>query len=301
MANRHLSRSVALQSLFEWDFNGYKSALVKSVIRRNVAEFAPGLDDTSFINNLVDGVIENQSKLDLIIGKAAPDWPIEQIAIVDRNILRLGLFELLFVDKKEVPARVAINEAIELAKTFGGEQSGKFVNGVLGAVYKEMGEPGKNDIPAKKKRVKDLPYAEMPIERLGGAVVYTNEGSTISLALVHDIFGYWTLSKGHIKVAEEATVGTAREVKEELSLEVEIKDKLGENEYISSDPEKGKIRKQVIYFLAEAKNKQQLQLTKSGGLDEAKWFALPEIADLRMYDDVIPFITKAINLLMPKK
>ncbi|MBI2100102.1 MAG: transcription antitermination factor NusB [Candidatus Vogelbacteria bacterium] len=300
MANRHLSRSVALQSLFEWDFNNYTPAAATTVVRRNVLEFAPGLEDTSFVDSLVGGVMEHQPKLDLIIGKAAPDWPIEQIAIVDRNILRLGLYELLFVDKKEVPARVAINEAIELAKTFGGETSGKFVNGVLGAVYKEMGEPGKADIPAKKKRVKDLPYDQMPIERLGGAVVYLREGGTICLALVHDIFGYWTLSKGHIEATENLLSGTAREIKEELSLDVTVKDKLGENEYISSDPEKGKIRKQVVYFLAEAKDQAQLHLTKSGGLDEARWFNLPEIADLRMYDDVVPFITKAIGLLTKK-
>src|SRR3989344_1868508 len=133
MANRHLSRSVALQSLFEWDFNGYDDASLPAIIKRNALEFAPGLEDPSFVVALVEEIAARRDKLDLIIEKAAPDWPIAQIAIVDRNILRLGLSELLFADKKEVPARVAINEAIELAKTFGGENSGKFINGVLGA------------------------------------------------------------------------------------------------------------------------------------------------------------------------
>ena len=154
MANRHLSRSVSLQSLFEWDFNDYNQATWREVVARNIEEFAPGLDDNTFVYNLVEAVIKQRDKLDLIIEKAAPEWPIAQIAIVDRNVLRLGLYELLFADKKEVPARVAINEAIELAKTFGGENSGKFVNGVLGAIYKEMGEPGKDDIPAKKQAKK---------------------------------------------------------------------------------------------------------------------------------------------------
>jgi transcription antitermination protein NusB len=301
MANRHLSRSLALQTLFEWDFNNYDASQMSGVIVRDAIEFAPGLDDTAFVTNLVDGVVKQKTKLDEIIEKAAPDWPIDQIAIVDRNILRLGLYELLFGRAEEVPSRVAINEAIELAKTFGGENSGRFVNGVLGAVYKEMGEPGKDDIPAKKKRVKNIPYNQMPIEKLGGAVVYCREEGAIYLALVHDIFGYWTLSKGHIEEGEDVPTGTTRELKEELSIVVKITEPLGANEYIASDPEKGKIRKQVNYFLAEAKSKAELKLAPDkGGLTEAKWFSLAEIPDLRMYDDIVPFVTKAIQILKQK-
>ena len=167
MANRHLSRSVSLQSLFEWDFNDYNQATWREVVARNIEEFAPGLDDNTFVYNLVEAVIKQRDKLDLIIEKAAPEWPIAQIAIVDRNVLRLGLHEFLFADKKEVPARVAINEAIELAKTFGGENSGKFVNGVLGAIYKdmvakgEMKEADKIDPKKEKKEKEDAgPAAE---------------------------------------------------------------------------------------------------------------------------------------------
>lgn len=290
-----------MQSLFEWDFHNCDAANIAAAVRRNVAEFAPGLDDDTFIHNLVNNVIKRRAKLDLIIGKAAPDWPVEQIAMVDRNVLRLGLSELLFADRREVPARVAINEAIELAKTFGGENSGKFVNGVLGAVYKEMGEPGKYEVAVKKKQVKDIPYEQMPVEKLGGAVVYSKENGDVRLALVHDIFGYWTLSKGHIDAGEDIKAGVAREIKEELSLDVKVLDRLGDNEYISSDPEKGKLRKQVTYFLAEATSREALQLTKSGGLNQARWFTLPEIVELKMYDDVVPFITRAIKLLSAKK
>lgn len=303
MANRHLSRSIALQSLFEWDFCGYAydADKMRAVVARNVAEFGPGLDDDLFIYKLVEEVIKRREKIDLIIGKAAPDWPIEQIALVDRNVLRVGLCELLFADRSEVPARVAINEAIELAKTFGGENSGKFVNGVLGAVYKEMGEPGKDDIPAKKRIPKDVPYEQMPIEKLGGAVVYARENGQVYLALVHDMFGYWTLSKGHIKPGEEVAAGVAREITEEMSLSVKVLESLGENEYISSDPNKGKLRKQVSYFLAEAEDKNVLKLAKSGGLDEARWFNLNEVLDLKMYDDVVPFVTKALKILAENK
>lgn len=298
MANRHLSRSLAMQSLFEWDVSGLTPDDMTDVIKRNADEFAPGLEDVSFVNDLVTGVIKQKDKLDNIIEKAAPDWPISQIANVDRNILRMGLYELLFGDKSEVPARVAINEAIELAKTFGGENSGRFVNGVLGAVYKEMGEPGKDDIPAKKKRIKDIPFEQMPIDKLGGAVVYASVNGAMSLALVHDVFGYWTLSKGHIQEGEEVSAGVKREIKEEMNLSIEPKDEIGFNEYVASDPERGKLRKQVTYFLAEAENPAEINLAKKGGLDAVKWFPLSEIPDLKIYDDILPIITKAIKMII---
>ncbi len=298
MANRHLSRSVALQSLFEWDLKGFPPDDLRSITDHLVEEFAPGLEENSFIFDLINGVAEQRAKLDRIIVKAAPDWPIDKIAIVDRNVLRLGLYELLFGNRGEVPARVAINEAIELAKTFGGETSGKFVNGVLGAVYKEMGEPGKNDIPAKKKRFEDLPYDQLPTETLAGGVVYhQNQSGQVTLALVHDVFGYWTLSKGHLLPEETPEAGMIREVLEELSLPVVVEQALGDNEYVSSDPEKGKIKKRVSYFVARADEPDRLNLKKSGGLAEARWFGLEELEGLRMYDDIVPFITKAIKLI----
>ena len=125
-----------MQSLYEWDFSNKKKDL-KEVVEKNIKEFGPGLEDKSFIWQLVVGVVEHLPQINQIIEKAAPQWPIEQINVVDRNILRIGLYELLFGDKKAVPPKVAINEAIELAKGFGGEASGKFVNGVLGTVFKE--------------------------------------------------------------------------------------------------------------------------------------------------------------------
>src|SRR3990167_9265436 len=152
MASRHLSRSVAMQSLYEWDFRGRKDDMLSEVVERNITEFAAGMEDTTFIHDLVDGVIKHIAELDKIIEKAAPQWPLEQIAVVDRNVLRIGLYELLFGKRDEVPPKVAINESIELAKSFGGESSGKFVNGVLGTVYREIGEPGKEDAPPAKDK-----------------------------------------------------------------------------------------------------------------------------------------------------
>jgi transcription antitermination protein NusB len=145
MANRHLSRSVALQSLFEWDFRGKKKGQLKKITEHSIAEFAPGMEDAGFIYDLVLGVKDHLEEIDEMIGTSAPDWPIEQITVVDRNVLRLGIFELKYARAEDVPPKVAINEAIELAKTFGGVSSGKFVNGVLGTIYKKMGEPRKNE------------------------------------------------------------------------------------------------------------------------------------------------------------
>lgn len=152
MANRHLSRSIAMQCLYEWDFNEKDSEKIKEIVEKNIREFGPGMDDSSFIFFLVENVIKNVDKIDPLIEKCAPEWPLSQVTIVDRNILRLGIYELLFGDYEEVPPKVAINESIELAKSFGGESSGRFVNGVLGTIYRELGEPLKNDTSKKKKK-----------------------------------------------------------------------------------------------------------------------------------------------------
>jgi transcription antitermination protein NusB len=154
MANRHLQRSIAMQSLFEWDFQGDQDQKIDEIVKRNIGEFASSLEDISFVESLVKKTLENRTKIDKLIEKCAPEWPLEQVTAVDRNILRLGIQELMFGNYEEVPPKVAINEAIELAKTFGGESSARFVNGVLGTIYREMGEPMKDDESKKKKEAK---------------------------------------------------------------------------------------------------------------------------------------------------
>lgn len=299
MANRHLSRSIVLQTLFEWDFDAVCEIETEEMLERNIEEFGPGLDDSLFMKELFLGVIEKKDILNEIIEKAAPDWPIDKISIVDRNILRIGLYELLFGDRTQVPPKVAINEAIELAKSFGGENSSRFINGVLGGVYKELGEPGKDDVSKKKKHFETDP-AKFPIEKKAGAVVYSKHEDKIYFAFVHDVFGYWTLSKGGIEDIEDEKEGAMREIKEEMGLDITIKELLGRNEYIATHPEKGKIRKQVVFFLAESEYKDIVLAQKSGGLDDAKWFPLEEIASLKMYDNMIPLLTKAIEILTSK-
>jgi len=146
-----------MQSLYEWDFKGSKKEELADIVGRNIEEFASGIDDPTFIIQLVQGVVKNLDKINAIIEKAAPQWPLSQIAVVDRNVLRIGLYELLFGSRDEVPPKVAINEAIELAKSFGGDSSGKFVNGVLGTVYREIGEPGKDETSKPKDNEEEEP------------------------------------------------------------------------------------------------------------------------------------------------
>jgi N utilization substance protein B len=151
-----------MQCLYEWDFRGDEDKMAEEIIGHNLVEFGPKVKKDEFIRTLVLGVLEKRKIIDPIIEKCAPEWPLEQITIVDRNILRLGIFELMFGKYEEVPPKVAINEAIELAKAFGGESSGRFVNGVLGTVYREMGEPMKDDKSSKEKEkaVKEIAKKE---------------------------------------------------------------------------------------------------------------------------------------------
>ncbi|PIR87166.1 MAG: transcription antitermination factor NusB [Candidatus Harrisonbacteria bacterium CG10_big_fil_rev_8_21_14_0_10_49_15] len=154
MSRRHLARSIILQSLYEWDFYDQQEDLI-GIIERNMKDFGPGLEGyEEFIWKRAKGIIENLVAIDDLIVKSAPEWPLAQISIVDRNALRIGLYELVYANKEAVPAPVAINEAIELGKNYGGPNSGRFINGVLGTVYKqliEMGELKKENKRRSKK------------------------------------------------------------------------------------------------------------------------------------------------------
>ncbi len=154
MSNRHLARTVAMQILFEWDFNN-RSEKLSEVIDYNVKEFGAGLDEErEFIEKLVRGVAKHMAEIDKTIIKYAPEWPIEKITVIDRSVLRLGIYELMI--GREVPPKVAINESIEVAKAYGGESSGRFVNGVLGSVYREIEDADNGVItPEKLKKQKE--------------------------------------------------------------------------------------------------------------------------------------------------
>ena len=298
MANRHLSRSIVLQTLFEWDFKNSPEEDISDILERNESEFAPGNEDIPFMRKLLSYVTTKREIIDQIIEKAAPEWPIAKINAVDRNILRMGLGELLFGDHQEVPPKVAINEAIELAKTFGVDSSSRFVNGVLGAVYKEIGEPGKDQTSKRQKKFEEVDINSLPIEQKAGALIYARKDDEIYFALVHDIFGYWTLSKGGVDEGETAEQTAVREIKEEVNLDITIVGTVGQSEYIASHPQKGKIRKKVTFFLAESPFVPVTLQNQSGGLDDARWFTIAEVAGLKMYDDVTGYMANAITKLV---
>lgn len=136
-SNRHLGRIVAMQTLYEYDFRGAEQEQVdlEEILNRNLGEYDQNIDDKEFVKKLVQQVSTRSEEIDAIIGPAAPEWPIEQIAKIDKAILRIGVYELAL--ERSVPPKVAINEAVELAKAFGGENASKFVNGVLGTIYRK--------------------------------------------------------------------------------------------------------------------------------------------------------------------
>lgn len=163
-SNRHLSRIISVQTLYEWEFIATRfptevkydlKEKVEEILNRNYTEFTKAVNNRDFIDDLVWGTLENTDRIDRIIKPAAPEWPIEQIALVDLVILRLAIYELLF--KREVPPKVAINEAVELAKTFGGLNSSRFVNGVLGTVYRasDIYDPKDDKKPSKEHKDND--------------------------------------------------------------------------------------------------------------------------------------------------
>lgn len=306
MANRHLARSVVLQVLFERDSSDGTLSIDESLGRLADygREFGARESDAPFMRSLLQLCISKQKEIDEVIVRAAPEWPLEKIAPIDRNILRLGLTELLFADRTQVPAKVALNEAIELAKNFGGSASSKFVNGVLGAVYVELGEPGKAEGGERSGKNKSAqpPKGPMKVENLAGAVVFARAEGEIYLAFVHDIFGHWTISKGSVNPGEDPKNGAIREIKDEMGLTISITEEIGVNEYVANDSQVpgGKKIKRVSYYLAESPFV-DITLGNSGGLDDAQWFPLSAVGDLNFYDDaltkiIIPAI-KAISRL----
>lgn len=158
MSNRHLARTMAMQCLFEWDLRGRGFDRLDEIISHVKEEFAPNFDDEEYVDRQVKATLERIDEIDELLEHFAPDWQLSDMTSTDRNILRLGTYELRF--DKLIPSKVAINEAIELGKTFGGPTSGKFVNGVLGAVYKDMIAKGIEKEVDKKSKEENMKEEE---------------------------------------------------------------------------------------------------------------------------------------------
>lgn len=275
MSNRHLARTLALQTLFEWDFHGLPKGKLNGMLEYNFNEFAPDFDDQGFARGLLEGIVKHLPAIDKLIVKYAPEWPLEQITIIDRNVLRIGIYELKFTS--DIPPKVAINESIELAKSFGGESSGKFINGVLGSIYKVMEEKG-------EKQGMDKPVMGERQFSAGG-VVWRRFFDGIKVALILDGHGRWTFSKGHIEEAEDPKSAAQREIGEELGLNnLVVGDKIGELELVVREPNAKPYPKTVYMYLIEAKD-EQIRTTPGGGeIKGAKWYSIDEVDKMLGYD-----------------
>ena len=272
MANRHLARTIALQALFEWDFTKGKRK-IEVIVEHNKKEFAPDFDDQGFSLNLAKNVVKNQKKIDKLITEFAPEWPLDQIIATDRNVLRLGIYELKMVE--EIPPKVAINEAIELAKAFGGDSSGKFVNGVLGSIYKEMVKKGEKQ-SLSSQGIKEIS---------AGGMIYRQAEDGYYFVLILDAYDKWTFPKGHVEEGDELEDTALRELKEETGLKkLKVLDPIGETEVKVHKPGEKPFRKLIKYFLVEAKD-EKLTIPKVTELKDVKWYPLNEAFDRLDYEN----------------
>lgn len=285
MSNRHLARSLVLQTLFQWDFNKKKEDPLE-VLSRNQAEFAPGFEDLSFAKNLIKEIVSKREELDNLITTYAPEWPLDQITTVDRNVLRIGIYELRYTE--DIPPKVAINEAIELAKNFSGQSSGKFVNGVLGTIFKKMQEIGE----------KDEFNQEVPKEFSGGGVVYCqDEKGSKKFVLVLDAYNKWTFPKGKIQADEPQDVAARREVAEEVGLiDLEVITYLGSIDIKVNEPGKRAVPKTVHYFLMKS-SEQPLRLQPENKVQSAEWFSSSEAMEKVGYTNAQEILSKAYEYL----
>jgi transcription antitermination protein NusB len=294
MASRYDQREIVIQALFESDFNDtLDTTNVEAVLKRDALEFLLLESVPEFAQTLASGVVLKREVIDQIIEKAAPEWPMHKISIIDRALLRLGIFELLFGSELNIPPKVAINEAIELAKAFGGDTSRKFVNGVLGGIYKEMapadsGEVGKSgEIQKEKKRVETI--------QMAGAIVYRRNEDKLEIAMVRDMFKHWTLPKGTISEGETKEACAMRKVKEEINLEIKIEKNIKENEY-TADSKQGLItKKHVSYFIARAITESIQTEPTNTGILEAKWALVSDLDNLKIYKDIRDMIQAEIK------
>ncbi len=272
-----------MQTLFEWDFRHGKTGKIDELVEKNLKEFAPEFKDNGFTKRLVMGVAEHQEEIDEFIKTFAPEWPLDQITTVDRNILRLGVYELKIAP--DIPPKVAINESIELAKTFGGESSGKFVNGVLGSIFKKMEETGLQKIPQEICA--------------GGVVVRYANGEPLIL-LILDPYNQWTLPKGHLDEGETVEDAAFREVQEETGVQTLLmKEKIGVVEYTvekkQDDKKRVTIQKIVHYYLMETPDEKITVPTKKEAIKDGKWFTIDDALKTFGYENTKSILKEAVE------
>ncbi|MFW0862655.1 MAG: transcription antitermination factor NusB [Candidatus Komeilibacteria bacterium] len=284
MSNRHLARTLSLQTLFQWDFNEQKEN-IDDILAYNFKEFAVDFDDDGFSKDLVKGVVKNIEEINKLIIKFAPEWPLDQITTSDRNCLRIGIYELKF--DQTIPPKVAINEAIELAKTYGGESSGKFINGVLGSIFKEM------EVKGEKTNMDEVIKEETSV----GGVVYYKEKEDYKIALIFSAHDKWALPKGHIDENENEKETAAREISEETGLtKLNVKDYLCETKVKIKKPKTTTVLKTIKFYLVESLD-DKIIVPNTAELKDVKWFSPKEAYEKTDYDNVREALDKAYKIL----
>jgi len=303
MSNRHLARTIALQSLYQWDFNR-QSEDIGAIVRQNLSDFAPSFEDGGFTEALVRGILKHQKDVDALIVKYAPEWPLDQVTPIDRNILRIGIYEL---EHSEVPPKVAINESIELAKTFGGESSSKFVNGVLGSIYKDMEEHGRRvssgGLTPSVSTIEIGAMHHTPQEVSAGGVVYhTREKGDYEFALIQDAIYRWTFPKGKVEQGETLEQAACEEVGEEIGIrDVRVICPLGKIHITVNAPGKPPMPKVVHYFLMEARDP-TLNVVHDNEVKGGEWVPLNQVLLMLGYEnakEIFRHALKQMNIELP--
>lgn len=287
MASRYEQREVVIQTLFEADFNeSLDVQTTEAILDRNCQEFLLLENAPEFALNLAVGVVLKKDIIDQIIEKAAPEWPILKISIIDRALLRLGIFELLYGSEYNIPPKVAINESIELAKAFGGDNSRKFVNGVLGGIFKEMQDGGQIEQEAPKKEMKTVD--------LVGGCVFKQENGVWKIGLIGDMFKHFTCPKGHVHEGGDKAEQLKEIVLREACVVCNPLDVVGENSYVA-DSSDVILRKRVTYFFAEAVTENQF--VPSEGIVSFGWYTEADLSTLKIYKDMKSIIKKAFDIM----
>ncbi len=299
MAHRRLQRNLMLQMLYARDLRGEHFPLEEEFDYLITRFFSIPLEaeEREEVLERLRNTTSFLREIDTVIEKASSSWSLDKMSIVDRNILRVAIYEMVYEGNDVVPLRIVINEAVELAKQYSSDKAYRFVNGLLGAVYRSLGEPGADYEPPR-----DIPYEEMEVDKKVAAVVYSRDAhGAIRIGLVHDIFGYWTLSKGSVDPEKGEEASLVEAVREETGWDVEVLEELGESEYIAYPPDRGAVRKQVRYYLAKSDYVPPRRPEPGGGLDDVRWFPPDEILELNLYRDVSEMLTKAIPRIFQRE
>ncbi len=292
MSSRSAARPVIVSVLYALGQNKAYSDNVEDALSYVISEFGePGLD-TGFVHTIVDGVLKKQSILDEIIAKAAPRWT-HDMNMMDKAILRASIYELLF-ESAQTPAKVVISQAVALADQYASPENRRFVNGVLGSVYREIEN---SSLDAGGATTASVDEPGVTNEYKVAAAVFSRHDDSIMIALVHDMWGYWTFPKGSVVAGMTQTESCAFKVEEEIGVPITVVEEVGTNTYTAQHPVKGTVAKNVTYFVAVTQYA-PLTLTTSGGLDDVRWFPIGKIEKLHMYDDITQMVIKALPIAM---